>query len=48
MGLVKSTETMTEGRGRGRPGGPGQAEYLLVVYPYGDLRGQVAGRATAV
>jgi len=38
MGVVKSTETRTEGRGRGRPGGPGYAEYLLVVYPYGDLQ----------
>jgi 2'-5' RNA ligase len=38
MGLVKSTETRTEGRGRGRPGGPGYAEYLLVVHPYGDLQ----------
>ena len=38
MGLVKSTETSTEGRGRGRPEVPGFAEYLLVVYPYGDLQ----------
>ena len=34
MGLVKTTEN----RGRGRPGGPGYAEYLLVVYPHGDLQ----------
>jgi 2'-5' RNA ligase len=34
MGLVKTTET----KGRGRLGGPGYAEYLLVVYPRGDLQ----------
>jgi 2'-5' RNA ligase len=34
MGLVKTTEP----KGRGRPGGPGYAEYLLVVYPRGDLQ----------
>jgi len=38
MGLVRTTETSMEGRGRGRPAGPGHAEYLLVVYPNGDLR----------
>lgn len=34
MGLVQSMES----RSRGRPGGPGFAEYLLVVYPHGDLQ----------
>jgi 2'-5' RNA ligase len=34
MGLVQTTES----RGRGRPGGSGYAEYLLVVYPHGDLQ----------
>jgi 2'-5' RNA ligase len=38
MGLVQTTETLKEVRGRGRPGGPGFAEYLLVVYPDGDLK----------
>jgi 2'-5' RNA ligase len=38
MGLVQTTETMKEGRGRGLPEGPGFAEYLLVVYPHGDLQ----------
>jgi 2'-5' RNA ligase len=37
-GLVQTTETRMEGRGRGRPGGAGYAEYLLVVYPHGDLQ----------
>jgi hypothetical protein len=34
MGLVQTMES----RGRGRPGGSGHAEYLLVVYPHGDLQ----------
>src|ERR1700727_2618092 len=38
MGLVQTTETRMEGRGRGRPGGSGYAEYSLVVYPNGDLQ----------
>src|SRR5277367_6531770 len=38
MGLVQTTETLNEVRGRGRPGGPGFEEYLLVVYPDGDLK----------
>ncbi|HEV3411088.1 MAG TPA: 2'-5' RNA ligase family protein [Puia sp.] len=38
MGLVQTTETLKEVRGRGRPSGPGYAEYLLVVYPDGDLQ----------
>lgn len=38
MGLVQTNETTTVGRGRGRPGGSGFAEYLLVVYPHGDLQ----------
>jgi hypothetical protein len=37
-GLVQKTETITEVRGRGRPEASGYAEYLLVVYPYGDLQ----------
>jgi hypothetical protein len=38
MGLVQTMEAATVGRGRGRPEGPGYAEYLLVVYPHGDLQ----------
>ncbi|HET6253737.1 MAG TPA: 2'-5' RNA ligase family protein [Puia sp.] len=38
MGLVQTTKTSTEGRGRGRPGGLGFAEYLLVIYPHGDMQ----------
>lgn len=34
MGLVQTMEN----RGRGRPGVAGYAEYLLVVYPHGDLQ----------
>jgi hypothetical protein len=34
MGLVQSMES----RSRGGPGGAGFAEYLLVVYPHGDLQ----------
>ena len=37
-GLVQTTETPTKGRARGRPGGAGYAEYLLVLYPDGELR----------
>jgi hypothetical protein len=38
MGLVQTTETLKEVRGRGRPGGQGHAEYLLVIYPDGDMQ----------
>jgi 2'-5' RNA ligase len=38
MGLVQTKETSIEGRGRGRPEGADYAEYLLVVYPHGDLQ----------
>ena len=44
MGLVQTTKNvpagsgMAEGRGRPRLAGPGYAEYLLVVYPDGDLQ----------
>jgi len=41
MGLVQTTETRMEGRGRGRPGESGYAEYLLVVYPNGDLQNRL-------
>ncbi|HLX65577.1 MAG TPA: hypothetical protein VKR41_01235, partial [Puia sp.] len=34
MGLVQTTES----RGRARPGSSGFAEYLLVIYPHGDLQ----------
>jgi len=41
-GLVRTKETglvqTTESRGRGRPGRSGYLEYLLVVYPHGDLQ----------
>jgi 2'-5' RNA ligase len=42
MGLAQSMETgfaqSMESRSRGRPGGSGFEEYLLVVYPHGDLQ----------
>jgi hypothetical protein len=37
-GLVRTVETAMVGRGRGRPEGLGFVEYLLVVYPHGDLQ----------
>jgi hypothetical protein len=38
MGLVQTMEMATVVRGRGRPEEAGYAEYLLVVYPHGDLQ----------